>query len=181
MANKKSSKSGGKNIAGAMWELVEPTVNRLGFTLWDVEFVKEGSSYYLRFTIDSVNGVDIDGCEKVHRAIDPLIDEADPIDEFYYLEVSSPGLERSLRSDTHFRWAIEREEVVLLKLFHPIDGVKDWRGILTDIEEDGGLVLQTDDGRKQIIPRDAVSKASVFYDFDAEDSSFGEEEDNSKE
>ncbi|MBQ8388688.1 MAG: ribosome maturation factor RimP [Clostridia bacterium] len=90
-----------KNVAQAAREAIAVTVAELGYEIWDVEFVKEGASYYLRIYIDHENGIYIDDCEKVHRAIDPVLDEADPIDRAYYLEVSSPGLGRELKCAEH--------------------------------------------------------------------------------
>ncbi|MGN1096199.1 MAG: ribosome maturation factor RimP [Eubacteriales bacterium] len=89
-------------IAPLVEQLVTPKINELGFSVWDVEYVKEGAEWYLRITIDSENGVDLDACEKVHRAIEEIIDKADPIEDFYYLEVSSPGIERTLKKKEHF-------------------------------------------------------------------------------
>mgnify|MGYP002512355160 CR=1 FL=1 len=89
------------NIAETVRTLAEPIAESLGYFLWDVEYVKEGARRILRLTIDteSEEGITIDDCEKMHRAIDPLLDEADPIDEAYHLEVSSPGIERELKED----------------------------------------------------------------------------------
>ena len=83
-------------------EILEAPINSIGYEVWDTEFVKEGSEWFLRITIDSENGIDINDCEKVHRFIDPLLDEADPIENAYHLEVSSPGLERNIRTREHF-------------------------------------------------------------------------------
>ena len=88
-----------KNIAGTVRELLTPTAETMGYELWDVEFVREGARRILRITIDKPEGIDIDDCEAFHRAIDPLLDEADPIDSAYYLEVSSPGLERQIKNE----------------------------------------------------------------------------------
>ena len=85
------------SVAETVRTLAEPIAEELGVWIWDVEFVKEGARRVLRITIDSEEGVGIDDCEKLHRAIDPLLDEADPIEEQYYLEVCSPGLERELK------------------------------------------------------------------------------------
>ena len=87
-----------KNIAGTVKTLVEPVVKGFGLELWDVEFVREGADNILRITIDKPEGVFIEDCEKVHRAIDPLLDENDPIEQAYRLEVSSPGLCRQIKN-----------------------------------------------------------------------------------
>ena len=88
-----------KNIAGTVKTLVEPIVKGFGLELWDVEFVREGADNILRITIDKPTGVFIEDCEKVHRAIDPLLDENDPIEQAYRLEVSSPGLCRQIKNE----------------------------------------------------------------------------------
>ena len=87
-----------KNVSLTVRDAIAPTVEGLGYSIWDVEFVKEGASYYLRIYIDCETGINIEDCEKVHRAIDPVLDEADPIDRAYYLEVSSPGLGRQIKN-----------------------------------------------------------------------------------
>ena len=93
---------GKKNIASTVEELISPVVvDEMGYDIWDVEYVKEGASWYLRRTIDSENGITLEDCEKVTRAINPLLDEADPINDSYSLEVSSPGLGRQLKCAEH--------------------------------------------------------------------------------
>ena len=89
----------GKNIPETVRALAEPVAATLSLSVWDVEFVKEGSRQVLRITIDKEDGVTIDDCEAMHRAMDPVLDEADPIATPYYLEISSPGVERELRTD----------------------------------------------------------------------------------
>ena len=88
-----------KNVASAVRELLLPTAESLGYVLWDVEYLREGADNILRVTIDSENGINIEDCEKMHRAIDPILDEADPIDQAYTLEVSSPGLGRQIKNE----------------------------------------------------------------------------------
>ena len=102
-----------KNVAGTVKALVEPVAEELGYFIWDVEFVKEGGKKILRVTIDNEEGITIEDCEKFHRGIDPILDEADPIPEAYILEVSSPGIERDLKCDEHIMacvdWDVEAE------------------------------------------------------------------------
>lgn len=88
-----------KNIAGTVKTLIQPVVEGFGLELWDVEFVREGADNILRITIDKPEGVFIEDCEKVHRAIDPILDENDPIEQAYRLEVSSPGLGRQIKNE----------------------------------------------------------------------------------
>ena len=92
----------GRGIAERVREIITPTADELGYYLWDVEYVKEGADYILRVTIDNDEGITIDDCERMTRAIDPILDEHDPIPDSYLLEVSSPGIERELTRDDHF-------------------------------------------------------------------------------
>ena len=105
------------NIASVAEKIITPCVEELGYRVWDVEFVKEGAGWYLRITIDSDDGIDIDDCEKVSRAISPLLDEVDPIEQNYTLEVSSPGLERTLRTPQHFAACMGEE--IEVRLYSP--------------------------------------------------------------
>ena len=90
-----------KTIASVVKDLVSGLADEMGYYLWDVEFVKEGADKYLRITIDNEDGITIEDCEKFHRGIDPILDEADPISDPYILEVSSPGIERELKCEEH--------------------------------------------------------------------------------
>ena len=163
MAENKNRPSGVKNIAGAVKALAEPLAEELGYFIWDVEFVKEGARKILRITIDNEEGITIEDCEKFHRAIDPLLDEADPIEDAYYLEVSSPGIERELKNAMHLSacegWQVE------VKLYAPIDGSKVFRGELCECPE-GAIVIKTADGEKSF-ESSAVAKIATVYDFGA--------------
>lgn len=163
MANKSS-----KNTAAIVRALLEGTVNSLGFDLWDVEYVKEGADMYLRITIDSPAGIDITDCERVHRVIDPIIDEADPIDEAYMLEVSSPGVERQLRTPSHFESCIG--ERITVKLFSAIEGItaaagKQLTGILKAFDTSSKDITVDVDGKDIIIPWNIMSRTNIYFDF----------------
>lgn len=153
------------NIAETVRALAEPIAESLGYFLWDVEYVKEGARQILRLTIDTEaeEGITIDDCEKMHRAIDPVLDEADPIEVAYYLEVSSPGVERELRTDDHIL-ACEGWEVEL-RLFAPIDGSKVFVGILGGFGEDGAVVLEVN-GETMLFARSAIAKITTVFHFD---------------
>lgn len=112
--------------------LVKEPIESLGLSLWDVKFVKDGASWYLRIFIDKEAGVDINDCTDVSRLIDPIIDEADPINVSYYLEVCSPGLERELIEPQHFEKYMG--EQVKVKLIRPKDGQKEFIGKLLSYE-----------------------------------------------
>jgi len=154
-------KNGTKNVAAAVSELIAPVAEELGYFLWDVEFVKEGSRHILRVTIDSDEGINIDDCEKMHRAIDPVLDEADPIETAYYLEVSSPGIERELRTDAHILACIG--ESVEVRLYAPIDGVKSFNGVLAGFED--GKVTVDVNGAAKCFERKDIAKIRTVFDF----------------
>ncbi len=153
---------GGLSVSQNVRNILEGTINTLGYEIWDVEYVKEGATWYLRITIDSENGIDINDCEKVHRTIDPILDEADPINDPYYLEVSSPGVERSLRTAEHFEKCIG--EKIQVKLFKALEGSKSYVGVLKEKSENGIVIGCI--GKSVQIPFDIISKASTVFDFD---------------
>lgn len=157
-------KGSSKNVVAVVTEALTPVINELGYEVWDIEYVKEGADFFLRFTIDSDEGIDIEDCEKVHRTIDPLLDEIDPIEDAYHLEVSSPGLERDLKYDWHFECCVgEKAE---LRLFAPLEskpGVKAYVGILKGYED--SVIILDMNGEEVKIPHSAVSKAKTVYDF----------------
>ena len=109
-------------------EFAKPIVEQAGCSLWDVEYVREGSERYLRVFIDKEGGIDIEDCERVHRAIDPILDEKDPIAESYHFEVCSAGLERALKRPSDFQQFMDSP--ILVKLYRPRNGLKEIPGIL---------------------------------------------------
>ena len=151
-----------KNISSTVRDAILPTVNELGYNLWDITYGKIGADYHLEITIDKEGGIDIEDCERVHRAIDPILDECDPIEGFYYLDVSSPGLERELRTEEHIMSFIGSR--VEAKLFSPIDGRKSVIGTLKGFEE--GCVTVEEAGEDISLSMDKISKLalSVFED-----------------
>ena len=150
-----------KNTAEIVREALGEKIEALGYTLWDVEFVKEASEWYLRFTIDNDAGITIEDCERVHRYIDPLLDELDPIEQAYHLEVSSPGIERDIRTPDHFKACLgERVEV---RLFAPLDGKKSYAGTLVSYENE--IITLDDGGTEYTIPRDKASRIKTVFEF----------------
>ena len=151
-----------KSISETVRAIAEPLADELGCWVWDVEFVKEGTRKILRITIDAEEGIDINLCEQFHRAIDPLLDEADPIEEAYYLEVSSPGIERELRTQVHIDacegWDVE------VKLYAPIDGLKVFRGVLLASGENGEVRIDAN-GKTLEFARAAVAKINTCFEF----------------
>ena len=148
-----------KSIKETVREAIEPTVTGLGYSIWDITYSKIGADYHLEITIDNDEGINIEDCEKVHRAIDPILDECDPIETFYYLEVSSPGVERELRTDEHIEKCIGMK--VEAKLFTARDGAKSVLGILSAFS-DGKVVIERDTGSVEI-PRSEISKLTTVY------------------
>ncbi len=118
-------------------ELVEsfarPVVEEHGCKLWDVEYVREGSDYFLRLYIDKDGGVDITDCETISRAVDPILDEKDPISESYHFEVCSAGLERALKRPGDFEQFMN--STITIKLYRPRNGLKEVPGILRGYED----------------------------------------------
>ncbi len=153
-----------KNTAEKVRELVEPAINELGYTVWDVDYSKIGTERHLEITIDSEKGIDISDCEKVHRIIEVIIDEADPIEEMYYLDVSSPGLERVIRTKEHFEKCVG--ETVELKLFAAVNGKKSIIAHLTAYEPESDTVTVTEkNGNVVTLERKQISKANVYFEF----------------
>ena len=114
----------------------QPVVESFGCQLWDVEYVREGSDYFLRLYIDKDGGVDISDCEKISRAVDPILDEKDPIQDSYHFEVCSAGLERALKRPGDFERFMNSP--IMIKLYRPRNGLKEIPGILRGYE--GGRV-----------------------------------------
>lgn len=142
-------------------EVIEPTVTELGYRIWDVTYQKLGADYHLEITIDSDDGINIEDCEKVHRAIDPILDEYDFIEGFYYLEVSSPGIERELRCEEHIRLSIG--EKVEVKLFAAKDGKKSFVAKLVSYE-DGNITFDVDGESLTIAEKEVSKMTTVFFE-----------------
>lgn len=144
------------NVAARAEAIGAPVAQQLGLRLWDVEFVKEGSDYFLRYYVDKDGGVTIDDCEAFSRAVDPELDRTDPIEQSYCLEVSSPGIERELKKDWHFTENIGKR--VRVRLIRPdAAGRRDLEGTL-EAFADGTATLQTQGGAVEI----ALSQAAHF-------------------
>lgn len=144
-------------VADKVFALVQDTVEAQGVNLWDVRFVKEGAAHYLRLFIDSPDGISIDDCTNVSHAVDPIIDEADPIDCSYYLEVCSAGLGRELVRDVHFTAMLGKE--VRLRLFKALNGTKEFTGTLKSYV-DGIVVIECGEGDLSFSRKD-IAKATL--------------------
>lgn len=159
MAEKKSG-----STVKAVETLVEPVLAQLGLRLWDVRFEKEGPDWFLRVFIDRDEPLDMNACEEATRAINPVIDAADPIEQAYYMEVGSPGLGRKLTKDAHF--AAKQGEKVLCHLYRATDaGEKDITGIL--LGKDGAAItLRRDDETETVLDTKDVSYVKLCDDED---------------
>ena len=142
--------------------LIKDKIEHIGYELYDVEYVKEGKDYYLRIFIDSPNGIDLNDCEKVNNEINDLLDEADYIKEAYFLEVSSPGVERVLKKDKHLEANIGTE--VNVKLFKKDDlGKKEYKGILKNFNKKK-IILKVE-GKNIEIERKNISQIKTVYNW----------------
>ena len=148
------------NIEEKIENLTSKTINDLGYELYDVEYVKEGKDYFLRIYIDSQKGIDLDDCEKVSNAITETLDKEDYIKEQYFLEVSSPGVERVLRKEKHLKDNIEEE--VQIKLFKPLDGQKQYKGILKDFNNEYITIFNTEEIK---IDRKNISQIKTVFNW----------------
>ena len=147
------------NIEEKVEVLIKGEIEKLGYDLYDVEYAKEGPNYYLRIFIDKPEGINIEDCEKVNNEIMEKLDEADYIKEQYFLEVSSPGLERVLRKDKHLEQNIGTE--IKIKLFKKDEnGKKEYQGILKGFNENE-IEIENED--KIVIQRKNISKINVVY------------------
>ena len=150
-----------KSIKETVRDAVSETITGLGYEIWDITYAKVGADYHLEITIDSPNGINIEDCEKVHRAIDPILDECDPIEGFYYLDVSSPGVERELRTEQHISRSVG--EKVRAKLFAQKDGKRVIVGILSAFE-DGKLTISEESGDIILTPAEISKLTTVFFE-----------------
>ncbi|MDD6489062.1 MAG: ribosome maturation factor RimP [Clostridia bacterium] len=155
MAKKKQG-----NTVELVTELVKPIVENMGLTLWDVRFVKEGANWYLRIFIDKDSGVTIEDCEAVTRAIDKPLDDLDPIEQNYCLEVSSPGIERELTKDEHFDAFLSAP--VMVKTIRPDEnGDREFKGTLIAHTKDD-ITLALESGEQKVINK----KDTVYIKLD---------------
>ena len=145
-------------VTDVIRQLVLPSVEQCGCTLWDVEYVKEAGVWYLRLYIDKPEGVSIDDCVAVDKLVSPLLDEADPIEGSYTFEVSSAGMERTLRLPEHFDACMGQE--IEVKLYRPARGRKEWVGVLAGYA-DGDVTLATPAGDLTFDKKD-IAQAHLY-------------------
>lgn len=143
--------------------LIKEKIQELGYELYDVQYAKEGKDYFLRVFIDKEDGIDLNDCEKVSNEINPLLDEKDFIKEMYFLEVSSPGIERVLRKDEHLKDATGKE--IEVKLFKPIEKQKEFVGVLEDYNNEK-IILGLEENEKKIeIERKNISLMKLKFNW----------------
>lgn len=147
------------NIETKVENLLKDVIQNLGYELYDVIYAKEAKDFYLRIIIDKEKGIDLNDCEKVNDAINDILDETDYIKDQYFLEVSSPGVERVLRKPKHFQSQIGNE--ILVKLFKPLEKQKEFTGILKSYSEEE-LVLIQDDKEVKIEVKNIALARTVF-------------------
>ena len=148
-------------ITEQVWQFAEPVVTEHGCSLWDVEYVREGADWFLRLYIDKDGGVDINDCEAISRAMDPILDEKDPIPDSYHFEVCSAGLERVLKRPGDF--AQFMGSTVLVKLYRPRDGQKEFVGTLTGYED--GAVTVTVGNDTITFEKNEVALVRLYVEF----------------
>ena len=142
-------------------ELLKPITEEHGVEIYDVEYVKEGSEWYLRAYIDKPGGVTIDDCENVSRALSAKLDEDDFIEDAYILEVSSPGLGRTLKKEKHFLKSIGME--VEVKTYKPIEKEKQFVGILISYKDD--TITSKTDKKEMSFNKSEVASVRLTFDF----------------
>ena len=143
-------------------ELLLPIVSKYGVEIYDIEYVKEGSDWYLRAYIDKEGGVNINDCEAVSRALSDELDRTDFISDAYILEVSSPGLGRALKKDKHLQKSIG--EAVEIKTYKPIDGEKEFAGTLKAYDADT-VTLETETAGELVLNRSDIAAIRLAFDF----------------
>ena len=143
-------------------QLLTPIVEEYGFELVDVEYVKEGSTWYLRSYIDKPGGISIDDCEKVSRRLSDLLDQEDFIEDAYIMEVSSPGLGRPLKKEMDFRRSVGEE--VEIRTYRMIDKQKEFTGILKDYDENTVTITLADETEKTF-DKDDIALIRLAFDF----------------
>ena len=143
-------------------KLLEPVVSGLGFELVDVEYVKEGGTWYLRAYIDKEGGITVDDCEIVSRAFSDKLDENDFIEDAYILEVSSPGLGRPLKKEKDYQRSMGKE--LEIRTYRAVDRRKEFYGVLTAYDEDS-VTIEEEDGTPRTFAKTDISLIRLAFDF----------------
>ena len=171
MADKKT------NIAAKVRAAVESTITDAGYSLWDVSYYKEGPEMILEIAIDKECGISINDCSAVTRLIEPIIDELDPIEESYCLQVASAGTVRPLNKDEHIQFACDGGLKVNLGLYVAVDGSKEFRGVISEYDEN--TITLVCEGIEHKFEKKQISKINA--EFEAYESAENENEENKDE
>ena len=157
------SKGKGGNVSAAVWQIAEPIASELGVSLWDIRFLKEGADWFLRIILDKEGGVGIDDCEAFSRAIDKPLDELDPIEDAYTLDISSLGAEKPLAVD---KLPLYVGQYVSLHLSHPYKGENILEGTLMEVTADTVTLKVKEKAKRALIhfPYADVDKARLAID-----------------
>lgn len=143
-------------LVNEIYEMVKPIADELNYDIYHVEYVKENVELYLRIYIEKDGGITLSDCEALSRRVSDLMDEKDPIKDPYFLEVSSPGLNRTLFTEEHYKRFIGRE--VMVKFTKSVDGKKNIKGILKEVNEDS-IVVEAD--QLINIPKDKIKSVNI--------------------
>ncbi len=141
-----------------IYQLVRPVADELKYEIYHIEYVKENGEYYLRIYIDKDGGITLTDCEKLSRRVSDIMDEEDPISEAYFLEVSSPGLNRGLFTEEHYKKQIGKE--VLIRFVKSFEGRKNVKGLLKEVNEDA-IVIEMEENNMFTVPKDKIKSANL--------------------
>ncbi len=147
-----------------VYQIAQPIADRLGYSIWDISYVKEGAEWYLRVFIDKEDGITIDDCEAMTRPLSDELDKQDPIQEGYYLEVGSAGLERELIRESHFEACIGKD--VRAHRIIAADGVKDYIGQLVRFDKNAVTILIDGEEKEVLLSDTAYIKLYEEFDFE---------------
>lgn len=152
-----------KSVTTLVEEILQPFLKKEGLELYDLEFVKEGPNRFLRVFIDGEKGISLEDCEKVSQFLNERLDQVDPVKEQYFLEVSSPGIERILKTEAHFKKYAGQK--VKINLFSTFEGQKVLTGTLLDRDKEVVRLLDDCSGKEMAIPIALVSRAKNIVEF----------------
>lgn len=161
-AKKKGAKQNPKNVAEKVRAAIEELVVNAGYTLWDVSYYKEGPEMILEIAIDKQGGISINDCSAVTRIVEPVIDELDPIEESYCLQVSSAGTVRPLDKDEHIRFACDNKLNAVIGLYVAVDGSKEYTGVIE--EYDGEKITLVNGEEKRTFDKKQISKINAEFE-----------------